>query len=54
MNKKEILNNLEDIQELIMSEVFHIDDNGYGNDIMYETIKESIKLIKEIKKINNI
>jgi|2_EtaG_2_1085320.scaffolds.fasta_scaffold60534_2 hypothetical protein len=50
MNKKEILKNLNEIHELILCEVFYIDDNyGYGNSTMLDTLESAIKLIKEIK-----
>jgi len=51
MNKKEILENLNEMHELILSEVFHIDDNGFGDSVLLETLENAIELIKNRKVI---
>ena len=46
MNKKEILNQLSDIRELLMSEVFYIDEGNYNCILMEIAIEKAIEIIE--------
>ena len=50
MNKKELLKQLKDIQELLMSEIFYIDDKDYNSILMEIAIDKSIEIIKNKKR----
>jgi len=46
MNKKEILLQLSDMHELLISEVFYIDEGNYNSMLMEIAIEKAIEIIE--------
>ena len=52
MNKKEILQNLLQIEEFLLSEIFYVPDNDINNDDMITAIQKVTKVISMLKEFD--
>ena len=52
MNKKEILQNLLQIEEFLLSEIFYVHDNDINNDDMITAIQKVTKVISMLREFD--
>ena len=52
MNKKEILQNLLQIEEFLLSEIFYVPDNDINNDDMITAIQKVTKVISMLREFD--